>query len=332
MIAPTVTRPAHPDMNAAPASAIPAAVAAQYAKWIVLGVVLAGVIAIIVVSAVSIVQNSRVEKLKQQWDIVFTAAQNKTKPEEKVTALEAAVNDAKLQGSPAHAYALLQIADYYFDKAIQPETRPEERAAHLKKAAETYKVLAENEPFRSNPAFGPVALGSLASCYEQGGEYDAGIKLLSEGLGAPEMESHLLYNNLRVQLGRMYYLRSIKEGNPNAKADSEAARKTLTDALQGMIGKEREGGSDADRSQQAAYFADVEYLISLLDKPGKALPGGIAPPVKTPPAAEKAPEAKAGAGKPAETVKPAEAAKPAEPAKSAEPAKKDEKAAVPAAK
>jgi hypothetical protein len=297
MAAPTVTRPARQDPSESESqSFLSKEKAAQWAKWAVLGTVGAGVIALIVVGIVSWTENARIERLRQNWDTLFTALKDKTTPETRFPALEGVMD--KIKGSEAHAYALMELGDLYFEQAVKPSNYPEERAAALKKATSLYLLIAAQEPYRGNPALGPLALQNAALAQEQAQDYDAAIKLIQDEMVRTDLSGHFLYNKLVAQLGRLYYLRSLKkaEAGQDAQPDRELARKTLNDALVAAGA----GRADQIRRDDGEFVSQLEYLKSLVDKPGKALPDGKAPPEKPAPAPEKA---AAPADKPADKAK-----------------------------
>ncbi|MFH0939458.1 MAG: hypothetical protein V1899_09295 [Planctomycetota bacterium] len=287
MTTPAVVRPAPADLNQNEnKSSFTTVYAARWAKWVILGSLGVGIAALIVVAIVSWKQRARTENARREWDQVFLALKNKNKPEEQIAALEAITE--KVVGTPSHAYVLMYLGDLYFAEAIKPEKMPEERAAALKKAVELFKLVATQNPFRDNLTFGPLALQNTALAYEQGGEYDEAIRFLEEGLARPDLENtSFLYNKLIAQLGRLYYLRSLKkiEAGQDAKPDIDNARKRLTDVLR-VIG--RKDNPELGHQQDSEFIREIEYIKSLVDKPGKLLPDGIPPPPKPIAAEQKA--------------------------------------------
>ena len=290
MAAPTVSRPAHPDLKEDESkSPFNAANAAQWAKWVIIGSLGAGVVALIVVAIVTWNERTRTEKARREWDQVFVALKDKTKPEDRIAALEGIAE--KVVGTPAHAYVLMQLGDIFFTEAVKPEKLPEERAAALKKAVDLFKLVSSQTPFSDNPAFGPLALQDAALALEQAGEYDQAIQFLENGLARPDLENtSFLYNKLVAQLGRLYYLRSLKktEAGQDPKPDAENARKRLADALR-AVGPKTDDPEFMQR-QDAEFIREIQYLKSLVDKPGKLLPDGVPPPPK-PKVEEKKPDA-----------------------------------------
>ncbi|HYF50453.1 MAG TPA: hypothetical protein VEJ63_13670 [Planctomycetota bacterium] len=288
-----------------------------YVKWIVVAAVVLGVGALVVVGAVTLGEKSRKADARKKWDIVYTAQKDKTKPEERIAALEGIAEQVK--NSSAHAYVLSTLGQLHLEQGLKAERAPEERAASVKKAIALFEVVATNEPYKSNAAFGPQALQSLALAQEQAGDYDSAIKTLTGASERTDLESHFLYNKLVAELGRMHYMRSLKKpaDSPEAQKDREEARKRLDTALKAMGAK---ADDENRRREDAEYISFLTYIKSLVDKPGRALPDGKAPPEKTPPAP---------AGDAAKKDAPAEpkkddGAKKEEPAK-AEPAKEQPK-------
>jgi len=252
----------------------------RYARWAVLGCVIAGAVAVVVVLVVSSNERSKVEERRRGWDEVHKALKEKTKPDEQIAALEGVAG--KVKGTPAHAYVLINLGEIYFAQAVKPENLPEQRGAALKKAIQLFELVATQEPYRSNPAFGPLALASTAMAYEQGQDYDNGIRVLSEGLKRSDLETHFSYNKLVAQLGRLYYLRSLSkpQDSKEAQDDREQARKHVSDTLRTLRAKK---DSETFNRQNEEYLRSLEYLKSLVDKPGKLLPDGKAPPAKPKP-------------------------------------------------
>jgi tetratricopeptide (TPR) repeat protein len=246
---------------------------ARWAKWVVLACVIVGVVGLITVAVLYTSQQRRTEELRQKWDEVYTATKEKTKLNDRIQALEAIA--PKIAGTPAHAYVLTELGNIYFEEATNAKKSREERAEALDKSTKLFELVATNEPFKSNPAFGPVAARSAALAYEQAGNYDAAIKLLNDALAQNDIEQHYLYNPMVAQLGREYWLRSlnkIKE-NKDPESDRKDAREQLSKALR----------STATRDDQG-WRGEAEFIKALIDKPGKALPDGKVPPEKAPPA------------------------------------------------
>ena len=324
MATPTVTRPlANVESEEKPNAFLTEAL--PYLKWIVLAAVVLGIGALVFVGVTTLSERSRREDARQKWDLVYTAQKEKTKAEDRIAALEGIAD--KVKGSTAHAYVLTTLGQLWFDQAIKPEKSAEERTAALKKAAALFESVASNEPYKSNPAFGPQAAQHLALTQEHAQDYDAAIKTLTEAVDRVPL-THYLYNKLGAELGRLYYMRSLKKpaGSAEWEKDREEARKRLGDALKAM-GKastedEERGGQDSQ------YISFLTYIKSIVDKPGRALPDGKAPPVKAPVAPAEKKDGEAGKkaegenkdAPPAEATK--DAPKPGE--KKPEPEKKTE--------
>jgi len=276
MAAPIVSRPPAATFQKEEAThrLLSAATAAQWAKWVVVLLVSAGVCTLLVVGIVTWQDQARTAKARELWDEVYKATKEKSeRPEERVAALESVAE--KVKGSIPHAYVLMDLASLYFDQAVDPARSPEERGAALKKATELYKLAADSEPYASNLFFGPLAAEGEALALEQAQDYDAAINLLEEKLPKLETQSHFLFNKLSAQLARLYWLRFQKKNDPK---DREAARTKLTEILR--------------TDESGAWRDQAEYIKSLVEKRGKALPDGTAvPAVKPPPPSPKPPEA-----------------------------------------
>jgi len=266
----------------------------QWARYVVLALIGVGVAGLIALGVVSMSENKRAEKARKNWDHIYKALKDKSKPDEVMAAFEKVAPE--VVGSPTHAFVLMQLGDMHFKEGISPTKNPEDRAASLKKAQALFETVATKEPYSSNPAFGPVAVEGLSLSLEQAKDYDKAISLLEDNL--KKWESHFLYSKLTAQLGRLYWLRSETKDKPEDKEkDREAARQKLGEVL-------RQGSANS----QGAWRDQAEYVKSLVDKPGKALPDGKAPPVKAAAAATPA-----GAG--AAPATPGTATTPAVPAK-----------------
>ncbi len=238
----------------------------QYARWIVTGTVAVGVIVLISLAAISYTSASREKASEQSWDEVYKATQGKAKPEDQIPALESVAS--KVQGTPTHAYVLMELANLQFKEALNPTRSKEDQAAALKKSEDLFKLVADQ--YNNNRTFSLLALQGQANIFEQKQDYDGGIKFLEDNL--KKFESHYLYNQISTQLGRLYWLRSLKqEKAEDREKDREAARQRLADVLRQSTPGER-----------GSWHEQAEYIRSLVDKSGKALPDGKAPPAKTP--------------------------------------------------
>jgi tetratricopeptide (TPR) repeat protein len=311
MAAPTVTRPlATPPANT---SNLPGGLSMEtvtrVAKWAVLVCLVAGVIALASVAIVYWQQQERSDNLRRKWDKIYTAIKDKKRQREEVAALEAVAQDPEVVGSPVHAYILMQLGNIYFEDSTNVKLDITERNSALDKATKLFDLVASQEPYKSNKFYGPVAAANAAQCYEQARKYDEAIKVLSKAIGEPGAEAHYLYNPMLAELGRVYWLRSLDStrSEKDREGDRDSARKKLTDALRRSGNQERK-----DSWREVA-----EYIKSLVDKPGNALPDGKAPPEKAKPAEQKA-DAKAE-----NKAAPADAAKAAVPTPAAT-EKKDE--------
>lgn len=294
MATPTVTRPlATPPANT---SNLPGGLSmetvSRFAKWIVVGCLIAGFAALVVAVIVYWQQEQRSDSLRRKWDAVYTATKDKKRSRDSIAALETAAQDPEIYGSPVHAYVLMELGNRYFDAAVDVKHDIVERNQALDKATKLFELLATQEPFKSNPIYGPAASQDAALAYEQARNYDNAIKILSDQLAQDGMDAHYLYNPMLAQLGRVYWLRSLDEASDAEKAketkdeanaaaklkecdsDRENARKKLTDALRAI----------AKGNQTERWRENAEYIKSLVDKPGKALPDGKAPPEKVKPA------------------------------------------------
>lgn len=241
--------------------------------------VVLGVVALITVAIVTYNERQRVERLRQQWDKVYLALKGKVRPEDRIAAYESLAET--LKGSPAHACVLMELGRLQFDEAINAAKLPEDRKAALDKATELFKLVATTEPYSSNPEFGPLAVDGYATALEQAGNYDAAISLLEDNLPKLDKQSHFLYTKLAAQLGRVYWLRSkyptVDEASKQPKSDpakdGEKAREVLSEVLR----------VSASREERSKWREQAEYIKSLVEKRGKALPEGTpVPPVKPP--------------------------------------------------
>ena len=353
MSAPTVTRPSTTvvEETAHVKSAIDWA---AYARYGLIAAVVLGAAGVIGTFVVNNGEQNREAKVRGEWDVVFKGLKDKKKIEERIEALESIAQNDKIKGTSAHGYAVMQLAGLHFDLAQNSKKPQNERAAAIERAIALYDFIAKTEPFKSNPSFGPFAVRNLALAYEQaqtqltGTEhFDKAINFLSESLyqgkgenAAPvaAMQAHYLFDPMRAQLGRLYWLRAQRKDAAAAKADLDSARFYINKALEIPASADEK---DAMRYPQyrtgkstAAWRTEAAYLKSLLDSAGKLLPDGKAPAMKE----EKKADEKADASKPGEVKKdevkkvepPKADAKPVEPKqdepKKEEPKKEEKKA------
>jgi hypothetical protein len=205
--------------------------------------------------------------------VLYEALKDKTNTADRKAALESLAETVK--GTKTHAYVMMELAGIYFDEALDAVKTPEEKKTALEKATKLYKFVASEELYANDPMFGPFAVQGTATALEQAQEYDAAIGLLEEKL--PKLEKHLLYNQLVAQLGRLYWLRALQHNND--EKDCDTAREKLAEVLRTEDGIMKYG----DRSMTTEWRKQAEYIKSLVDKRGKALPKGTAvPPVKMP--------------------------------------------------
>jgi hypothetical protein len=274
MAAPVVTRPpATVDEDSKSGE-----LSQDVAKWaglVVIGCIVLGVVGLIAVAVVTYTDRQHVQKVRDNWDTVYSALKDKTKPDDRVAALESIAE--KVKGSSAHAYVLMELGGLYLDRSQSPQRSQEEQKSALEKAVSLYSTVATSEPYASNQSFAPVAASNAALAMEQAQNYDGAIKLLEEN--NKKWEAHFYHNRMAAQLGRLYYLRSEARKDPKDKeADRNAARDTLGDVLR----------STSAREDQGNWREEAEYIKSLVDARGKALPAGTAIPAQklpTPPPA-----------------------------------------------
>ena len=272
MAAPTVSRPLNVPVNENKSQGmLSMADAVLWVRRVVMTCAILGIVALAVVTVSSWNETERTSHIKQQWDEVYKALKDKVKPDDRMAALESVAE--KVKGSTAHAYVLMELGHLYLEKSLKPEKNKEERDAALKNSIEIYKLVASTEPYRSNSAFGPIATGNAALAMEQAEDYDGAIELLNASLDFPKIKSHFLYNKMVAQLGRLYWLRSLKKSvaGSDAQTDRNAAKSKLAEVLR---------FSNSKDEQKEKWREQAEYIRSLLDNPGKGLPDGKAPPVK----------------------------------------------------
>ena len=278
MDAPTVSRPLPKPMNEMKNEGfITMASAVLWVRRVVIILAILGSLALAAVLNANWNEGKRLGRVRQQWDDVYKALKDKVKPDDRIVAFEGIAE--KLIGSPAHAYVLMELGHLYLEKSQKPEKEKSERDAALKKSIDLYVVVASHEPYKSNPSFGPIAAENAALAMEQAENYDGAIDLLNTTLDSPQMREHFLYNKMVAQLGRVYWLRSLKKTTDgiDAKVDREAAKSRLAEVI-------RPSNTMVD---QPEWYDQSEYIKSLLDGFGKALPDGKAPPEKQKPAVPK---------------------------------------------
>ncbi len=282
MAAPTVTRPptTENEMDLHAPHSYNAEQWATVAKWSVLSAVVLLIGSLITVAVITYQQNEREALALQQWDLVAKAVENKDEGKDqdtpaarqrKIKALEGVAEQVK--GSPACAFVLMELGGNWMDNALDVTLQPEERASALKKAKEFFMTVATQEPYASNTFFGPEAIGQAALAMEQGKEYDEAIKFLTDSLEKKSVTSYFGFNRLQAQLGRIYWLRAQTKSENDAAQDLKLANDNLSSALTNSTSKENE-------SAGFEWRREAQYIKSLIDPAGKALPKGIAPPMK----------------------------------------------------
>jgi predicted negative regulator of RcsB-dependent stress response len=327
MAAPTVTRPlpsvTEPDTKTSTISPE----TEKWVKWAIIGVIAAGLIALITVVATTLAERSRVNTIRSQWDEVFLATKEleKKTPDEKIKAYAAAAE--KVRGTPAGAYALMQAADLSFEESLNNQKLPDQRRVALDEAVKMYDQILADEKLRTNAAFGPLAIERVALAHAQRQDYDSAIKFLTENMAEPE---HFLHNKMQGELAIFYYLRSLKKDKEgkDGNDDREKAREKIRVVETGVAANASSDEIDTQlRRYDKAFLDQLNYIKQMIARPGKALPGGKAPPVKAAVEPEKkdgekkddsAKEAPKADATPVEPTKQPEPAKPAEPTKPTE--------------
>ena len=286
MALPTVTRPLATMNEKESRGSHLVTEAVQWAKWVVLAAFIIGVVLLCALGVVTMNERKHSEQVQQEWDQVYGALKSlkdEPKPEEQIAALEAAAS--KVNGTTAHAYVLVKLGNLYFEQAMKPEKFKEDRDKALDKAMKLYEVVATQEPYKSNPAFGPLAVENLALAKEQARDYNGAIDVLSKALGTGALDSHVLNYEMLAHLGRMYWLRSEQEKEQARDAKGEEANK-----LNGMVESDRKLArsklsdalrESATREEHSSWRQEAEYIKSLIpEKPGVAMADGKVPPLK----------------------------------------------------
>lgn len=346
MPAPTVTRPRTTlavEPNSAQANKVDWA---SYARYGLIAALILGLAGLATAWTFKASEDSREARVRAQWDEVYKGLKDKKYPAERIAALETLAENEKIKGTTAHASVLMELAQEHFDMAQNAKRAPEERAASRDRAIKIYEFIAQTDPFKSNPAFGPLAARDLAVVHEQSQMdlpdtkgLDAAIDSLTNALyqgkgpDAPPvqaMQSHYLFDPMRAQLGRLYWLRAQLKQGAEQKADLDRARDYVNKALEAPPSEEEKNAltqayySRRVRESTAAWRSDAAYLKSQLDPPGKLVKDGI-PAMREVKKTDdkdktKPPENPAQPGQ--TNNKPAEAPKSTQPAK-VEPAKPD---------
>jgi len=283
MAAPVVTRPSATHVEDSPKSAFDSNEVAHWAKWLVIGCAVLAGIGLVAFAVVTLNQRQQTQTARAHWDEVYKAMKDKTRPQDIIVALEGV--SEKVKGTPVHAFVLMKLGDTHFEIGTNVTKSPEERRAALDKAIQLYTLVGTTVPYNANPIFAPLAIESATLAMEQIRDYDGAIKLLEENL--PKLDStlkaqgshNMLSPKMQAQLGRLYWMRA-QTGTDAAKKkeDREKAREKLTDVVLNR--------PDKDAEEKSAWREQAEYLKSLIDAHGKALPEGApVPPVKPPPAA-----------------------------------------------
>ncbi|MEI6236333.1 MAG: hypothetical protein WCT04_25025, partial [Planctomycetota bacterium] len=302
---PTVVRPsASVSDDTQSGQTLPAAVEwGNYIRWGLIAAVVLTAVGLASSVYVSYAESSRNTKLRSLWDEYHKAVFDKKSDEDRVDALEKlAADNTTIRGSGVHAHVLSSLAHANFEMAQSPRRTLESRAASLERAIQLNKQLAENEPFKSNPSFGPIAVQNLATAYEQKQVnevastkyYDDAIKTLrgamykddaKEADPTKDMKSHFLFNKMTAQLGRLYWLRGLKKIELDANKSADAAKgdndfalyyvKQALDSGISAVEKDRFG-----KDFKGNWREEAAYIKSLLEPIGKMMPGGVAPAMK----------------------------------------------------
>ena len=261
--------------------------AVMVAKWAVLLSIVVGVGLLIFAGVVTYNENKRVETSRNQWDEVYSALKalkEDSKPTDHIAALETVA--PKVIGTNAHAYVLMRLGNIYFEEALKPEKFAEERAAALKKAIQLFEVVANSEPYKSNLAFGPLAVENLALAYEQSKDYKKAIEILDNALTSGTLDAHYLYHEMLAHEGRLYWLKSEEKKQQANAAVKDEDKKKLNEEIQQdrkMAGAKLAEALRSSAVKQSEWRKDAEYIASMVnDKPGSALPDGKIPAPKPP--------------------------------------------------
>lgn len=351
MAAPTVTRPRAtlaPETASTQASKVDWA---TYSRYLLMVALVVGLVGMATAWFLKISEDSREARVRAQWDEVYKGMKDKKSASERIAALETLAENEKIKGTTAHASVLMELAQEHVDMAQNAKRGLDERKKSRDSAALIYKFVAETEPFKNNPAFGPLAVRGLAVVYEQAQAdlpekdtklgLDMAINTLTDalfqgkGVDAPPVESmkaHYLFNPMQAQLGRLYWLRSQMKQGAEQEADLKLARNYINKAIEAPPPEEErqamQGAARRGRLPQAlaAWRETAAYIKSLLDAPGKMVKDGV-PPMKEKPAEKKDDKQPAP---PAPNTNATDKNTPAQPAKVETPAKPD--AAKPDAK
>ncbi|MBI3828043.1 MAG: hypothetical protein HY291_00910 [Planctomycetes bacterium] len=287
----------HPDAttSAAPLSSWGGLVAKLV--FLLIGLLIAFVVVMVVNT-----RNSEATHLKdrQGWDDVYQALKDAKDDKEKVAALEGVWS--KVDTSSAHPYVMLELAQEQYQLAVSEQRPAPERKRSLDRAKQVFDLVREREG--KHPLYGGLASEGSAACREQAGDLDGAIQVLTDAVG--RYESHFLHTKLCYELGRAYWMRSLKSADAK---DREEALRWEDKAIQ---------DTQDNASRGFRWREEAQFIKSVLEKHGPAWPDSAPPPAK--PAveqktsAEKTPDAKT-----------AEEKSPAEPKKADAPA--DPKAA-----
>ncbi len=266
----------------------------HYVKWGLLAALTLTAIGLISSVYLTYSEKSHSDKLTGEWDEFHHAVFEKKGDDERIDALEKLADNPKVKGTTVHAFVLASLAHSNFEMSQNPRKKLESRADALERAISLNRMLATTEPFMSNPSFGIPALQNLCAALEQKQINDPGTKYYDEAIKTlqsamykddskeadpkKEMKAHFLFDKLNAQLGRLYWLRGLRKTElkdaAGTTADNAMALVFVKRALEaGITSVEKDRfGSDF----KGAWREEAAYIKSLLDVPGKLLPGGAA--------------------------------------------------------
>lgn len=223
-------------------------------------------------------------KDREGWDQVHLALKDAKEDKDRIAALEGVWS--KVDSSSAHPYVMMELAQEQYQMAVSEQRPAPERKKSLDRAKQIFDLLREKEG--KHPLYGGLAAEGSAACREQAGDLDGAIQVLTESVS--RYENHFLHSKLCYELGRAYWVRSLKS---NEAKDREEALRWVDKAIQ---------DTQDNSSRGLRWREEAQFIKSVLEKHGPAWTDSAPPPAKaateqkTP--AEKAPETKSAEEKP----------------------------------
>ncbi|MCZ7648824.1 MAG: hypothetical protein M5U26_26800 [Planctomycetota bacterium] len=230
-------------------------------SFVVMGLGALLIVAVIVLLVMRQVEIRRLATAQASWDEVFQALKEKDTFKERIPALEGIWD--KVKGSDAHPFVMLKLGNALFEDGLKFEKPPAERRESIEKAKKVFELVLKEYP--NNSAYGPLAAQNAGLCAEQLQDFDGALAIYTKA--ATDFEDHFLYPQLCYQIARAHWLKARQSGGGVEDGAREEARKWVERALK----------DSTDPGFGNTWRQQAEYLGSLLENLGPALPDGRIP-------------------------------------------------------